>query len=66
MPNLVLRSLVAIFGAQAQVMATPARRASTISSANIVSAFNQLQTWYNEDNGLWIPSTGWWNSANCE
>lgn len=28
-------------------------------------AFNQLQTWYNESIGLWIPSTGWWNSANC-
>lgn len=28
-------------------------------------AFDALQGWYNESIGLWIPSTGWWNSANC-
>lgn len=25
-----------------------------------------LQQWYNQSIGLWISSTGWWNSANCE
>lgn len=36
-----------------------------ITTANAEAAYNQLQTWYNHTNGLWIPSTGWWNSANC-
>lgn len=30
------------------------------------ASFDALQQWYNSSNGLWIPSTGWWNSANCE
>lgn len=29
-----------------------------------ISATKALQTWYGEDEGLWL-STGWWNSANC-
>lgn len=29
-----------------------------------VAAIEALQTWYDEDEGLW-NSTGWWNSANC-
>lgn len=29
-----------------------------------VSAIAALQTWYNEDEGVWL-STGWWNAANC-
>lgn len=36
-----------------------------ITKANAEAAYSQLMTWYNHDNGLWIPSTGWWNSANC-
>ena len=28
-----------------------------------VSAVNSLQTWYNDETGLW-DTTGWWNSAN--
>lgn len=27
-------------------------------------AVEKLQTWYDEEGGLWY-STGWWNSANC-
>lgn len=29
-----------------------------------LSTARALQTWYDEDEGLW-NSTGWWNSANC-
>ncbi|KAF2159065.1 glycoside hydrolase family 76 protein [Zasmidium cellare ATCC 36951] len=39
--------------------------ARDVTAANAENAYNQLQTWYNTSNGLWIPSTGWWNSANC-
>lgn len=36
-----------------------------ITLGNAESAFNTLQSYYNTSIGLWIPSTGWWNSANC-
>ena len=36
-----------------------------VTTANAEAAFNTLQQWYNQSTGLWIPSTGWWNSANC-
>ena len=36
-----------------------------VTYANAEAAYGQLQTWYNQSIGLWIPSTGWWNSANC-
>lgn len=39
--------------------------ARAVTTSNVEAAYNQLQTWYNHNNGLWIPSTGWWNSANC-
>lgn len=29
-----------------------------------ISAIQALQTWYDEEEGLWL-STGWWNAANC-
>lgn len=29
-----------------------------------VSAIQALQTWYDQDDGLW-RSTNWWNAANC-
>jgi len=38
---------------------------SAIVASDAEQAFNSLQQWYNHSNGLWIPSTGWWNSANC-
>lgn len=38
---------------------------SAVDQRDATLAFNQLQTWYNQSIGLWIPSTGWWNSANC-
>ncbi|OQO13103.1 hypothetical protein B0A48_02567 [Cryoendolithus antarcticus] len=37
--------------------------AVTLGNAEI--SFNVLQQWFNHTTGLWIPSTGWWNSANC-
>ena len=36
------------------------------SIGRLETAYNTLQQWYNASNGLWIPSTGWWNSANCK
>ncbi|CAK4014299.1 glycoside hydrolase family 76 [Lecanosticta acicola] len=39
--------------------------ARDVTTANAESAYNALMQWYNQQNGLWIPSTGWWNSANC-
>jgi hypothetical protein len=39
-------------------------QAVTLDNAN--DGFITLQQWYNESTGLWIPSTGWWNSANCK
>ncbi|KAK3069408.1 hypothetical protein LTS18_000339, partial [Coniosporium uncinatum] len=38
---------------------------SAIVTSDAEKAFNSLQQWYNHSNGLWVPSTGWWNSANC-
>ncbi|KAF2441449.1 glycoside hydrolase family 76 protein [Karstenula rhodostoma CBS 690.94] len=35
------------------------------SEDKLEAAYGALQQWYNHSNGLWIPSTGWWNSANC-
>ncbi|KAF2769839.1 Six-hairpin glycosidase [Teratosphaeria nubilosa] len=39
--------------------------AAAVTFGNAESAYGALQKWYNQSNGLWIPSTGWWNSANC-
>ena len=39
--------------------------ASAITESDATKAYNTLQQWYNTSIGLWIPSTGWWNSANC-
>jgi len=36
-----------------------------VTAANAETALAVLQKWYNTSTGLWIPSTGWWNSANC-
>ncbi|TLD04601.1 hypothetical protein E2P81_ATG10414 [Venturia nashicola] len=36
-----------------------------VSLRNAEDGFTALQQFYNESIGLWIPSTGWWNSANC-
>ncbi|KAK7191009.1 glycosyl hydrolase [Paraphaeosphaeria sporulosa] len=36
-----------------------------MGTINLVATYDVLQQWYNHSNGLWIPSTGWWNSANC-
>jgi hypothetical protein len=37
-----------------------------VTLRNAEDGFMALQQWYNESTGLWIPSSGWWNSANCE
>ena len=42
-----------------------ASTASAITQQDATAAYNALQQWYNTSIGLWIPSTGWWNSANC-
>ena len=39
--------------------------ASAVTQHDATAAYNSLQQWYNSSIGLWIPSTGWWNSANC-
>jgi len=38
---------------------------AAVTTANAETAYTNLMQWYNTTNGLWIPSTGWWNSANC-
>ena len=40
--------------------------ARDVTKANAEAAYSSLQQWYNQSTGLWIPSTGWWNSANCK
>lgn len=42
------------------------RITQAVTLRNAEDGFYALQQWYNESNGLWVPSTGWWNSANCE
>ena len=37
-----------------------------VTAANGTAVATTLQKWYNEETGLWNPSAGWWNSANCE
>ena len=39
--------------------------ARDVTTANAEAAYTALMKWYNQTNGLWIPSTGWWNSANA-
>lgn len=39
--------------------------AEAITTSDAEASFHTLQQWYNQSIGLWIPSTGWWNSANC-
>ena len=48
------------------LLCTLSQGARAVTLQNAEDGFNTLQTWYNESNGLWVPSTGWWNSANCE
>ncbi|KAF1959994.1 Six-hairpin glycosidase [Byssothecium circinans] len=36
-----------------------------VTKANVEAAYRTLQKWYNSATGIWVPSTGWWNSANC-
>lgn len=40
-------------------------RSTAITYENVEHTFDTLQTWYNSSTGLWMPSAGWWNSANC-
>ena len=39
---------------------------AAVTTSNGEAAFHTLMQWYNQTNGLFVPSTGWWNSANCE
>ncbi|KAM0721889.1 hypothetical protein Q7P37_002814 [Cladosporium fusiforme] len=41
------------------------RVAQAVTIDDAEDALDVLQQWYNRSNGLWVPSTGWWNSANC-
>jgi hypothetical protein len=38
---------------------------SAVTFADADASYHALQQWYNQSTGLWIPSTGWWNSANA-
>ena len=40
--------------------------ASAVTFGDAEASFRTLQQYYNQSIGLWIPSTGWWNSANCK
>lgn len=57
-------SSLAVAGLLALSDATPLERRA-VTTADAEAAYNALQQWYNTSIGLWIPSTGWWNSANC-
>jgi hypothetical protein len=39
--------------------------ANAVTFLDAEASFHVLQQWYNQSIGLWIPSTGWWNSGNC-
>lgn len=38
---------------------------AAISFSDVECTVDTLQAWYNTTYGLWVPSSGWWNSANC-
>jgi hypothetical protein len=44
--------------------AASAASAQSVYTGYSETAFQTLQSWYNEDNGLW-DTCGWWNGANC-
>lgn len=54
---------VALLGLLTLADCSPVAR--DVTKANAEAAYVSLQQWYNQSTGLWIPSTGWWNSANC-
>lgn len=60
----LLQGSLALAGLVGCAQASPIE-ARAVTTSNAEAAYNQLQTWYNHNNGLWMPSTGWWNSANC-
>ncbi|KAI7014475.1 hypothetical protein KC355_g4678, partial [Hortaea werneckii] len=60
MASLARKALLALF---ASASLTPSVNA--ITESDVQAAYGTLMGYYNESIGLWIPSTGWWNSANC-
>jgi len=36
-----------------------------ITFSDVERTVDTLQAWYNTIYGLWVPSSDWWNSANC-
>jgi hypothetical protein len=62
-PKYFIMLLIGHIGASLCVL-LGATQAVTLRNAE--DGFMALQQWYNESNGLWIPSTGWWNSASCK
>lgn len=38
---------------------------TAITFNDVEHTVDTLQTWYNTTYGLWVPSSDWWNSANC-
>lgn len=63
---MLLKSLFnLIFLVGLQNPANGAAISQDVTKGSLKIAYGALQQWYNISNGLWIPSTGWWNSANC-
>ncbi|KAI6790520.1 glycoside hydrolase family 76 protein [Hortaea werneckii] len=60
MASLVRKVLFALFAS-----ASLAPSVNAITESDVQAAYGTLMGYYNESIGLWIPSTGWWNSANC-
>ncbi|KAI7358308.1 Six-hairpin glycosidase [Hortaea werneckii] len=60
MASLARKALIALFAS-----ASLAPSVNAITESDVQAAYGTLMSYYNESIGLWIPSTGWWNSANC-
>jgi len=63
---LLERSIMQLFGHIGTLLCVLSGVTQAVTLHNAEDGFLTLQQWYNESTGLWIPSTGWWNSANCE
>lgn len=60
MSSFYSRTILTVVGLFSFTIGSPVAR--DVTTANAEAALDTLQQWYNQSTGLWIPSTGWWNS----